>query len=154
MSTEYADFRFLDPGLLVDGDLELVLVKAQPCDTGYGVVPQYEFELRRTGTTPQIGLVKLRIHLTEELKRFGGNLSYDVDEAYRGHRYAARACLLLFTLAKRHGLESLLITCAPDNRASRRTCELIGGRYVDTVDVEIEPGRHRPTCRFAVTLES
>jgi tagatose 1,6-diphosphate aldolase len=117
------------------------------------LVPQYEFELRLTGTTLKIGLIKLRIRLTDKLKRFGGNLSYDVDEGYRGHKYAARGCRLLFPLARRHGLKSLLITCAPDNVASRRTCELFGARYVDTIEAEIEPGKCRPTCRFVVSLE-
>jgi len=152
MTTEQSEFRFLDPGPLVDGDLEMVLARAKPCDTRRGVVPQYEFELRLTGTTPKIGLIKLRIRLTDELKCFGGNLSYDVDEGYRGHKYAARGCRLLFPLARQHGLKSLLITCAPDNAASRRTCELIGARYVDTIEAEIEPGKYRPTCRFVVSL--
>lgn len=153
MTTEQSDFRFLDPGTLVDGDLELVLARAEDRDTRRGVVPQYEFDLKSTGTTLKMGLIKLRVQLTDELKLFGGNLSYDVDEAYRGHRYAARGCRLLFPLAKRHGLKSLLITCAPDNAASRRTCKLIGARHFDTVDVEIEPGKYRPTCRFVVDLE-
>jgi predicted acetyltransferase len=154
MTNEQAEFQFLDPGPLVDGDLEMVLVAAKPCcDTLHGVVPQYEFELRRTGTARKIGLIKLRIVLTAELKRYGGNLSYDVDEGYRGHKYAARGCRLLFPLARRHGLDSLLLTCAPDNAASRRTCELIGARYLDTIEVEIEPGKFRPTCRFVASLE-
>jgi tagatose 1,6-diphosphate aldolase len=79
---------------------------------------------------------------------------YDVDEGYRGHKYAARGCRLLFPLARRHGLKSLLITCAADNTASRRTCKLIGARYVDTIEAEIEPGRYRSTCRFIVSLEN
>ena len=153
MSNEPSEFRFLRPGPLVDGDLELVLARAEYRDTRRGVVPQYEFDLRLTGTMAKMGLVKLRIHLTDELRLFGGNLSYDVDEGYRGHRYAARGCRLLFPLAKRHGLKSLLITCAPDNAASLRTCELIGARYVDTIEAETEPGKYRPTCRFIVSLE-
>jgi predicted acetyltransferase len=152
--TERSEFQFLDPGPLVDGDLELVLASAKPHDTRRGVVPQYEFELRLTGTTIKIGLVKLRICLTDKLELYGGNLSYDVEEGHRGHRYAARACRLLSPLARRHALKSLLITCAPDNVASRKTCDLIGARYVDTIDVEIEPGKRRPTCRFVVDLES
>jgi predicted acetyltransferase len=154
MTTERSEFRFLDPGPLVDGDLELLLARAIPCcDTRRGVVPQYEFELRLTGTTLKIGLIKLRIRLTDKLECYGGNLSYDVDEGYRGHRYAARGCRLLFPLARRHGLDSLLITCAPGNVASRRTCELMGARLDDTIKVEIEPGTYRPTCRFVVSLE-
>lgn len=153
MATEQSEFRFLDPGPLVDGDLELVLARAGYHDTRRGVVPQYNFDLRSTGTTTAMGLIKLRILLTEELKTYGGNLSYDVDEAYRGHQYAARGCRLLFPLAKRHGLKSLLITCAPDNAASRKTCELIGAQLVDINEVEIEPGTFRLTCRFVVNLE-
>jgi predicted acetyltransferase len=153
MTTKQSEFRFLDPGTLVDGDLELVLARAEYRDTRRGVVPQYEFDLRSTGRMLKMGLIKLRIHLTDELKLFGGNLSYDVDGDYRGHKYAARGCRLLFPLAKRHGLKSLLITCAPDNAASRRTCELIGAQYVDTIEAEIEPGKYRPTCRFVVSLE-
>jgi tagatose 1,6-diphosphate aldolase len=153
MTTKQPAFRFLDPGSLVDGDLELVLARAGYGDTRRGVVPQYEFDLRSTDTMLKMGLIKLRIRLTGELKLFGGNLSYDVDEGFRGHKYAARGCRLLFPLAKRHGLKSLLITCAPDNAASRRTCELIGAQYADTIEAEIEPGKYRPTCRFVVSLE-
>jgi tagatose 1,6-diphosphate aldolase len=152
MTTKPSEFRFFDPGSLVDGDLELVLASAEYRDTRRGVVPQYEFDLRKTGTTLTMGLIKLRILLTDELTLYGGNLSYDVDKDYRGHKYAARGCRLLFPLAKRHGLKSLLITCAPDNAASRRTCELIGAQYVDLIKVEIEPGKYRPTCRFVVSL--
>jgi predicted acetyltransferase len=153
MTTEHAEFRFLAPGPMVDGDLELFLARAEFRDTRRGVAPQYEFELRLTGTTLKIGLVKLRIELTDELTQFGGNLSYDVDEAHRGHKYAARACRLLFPLARQHGLKNLLVTCSPDNTASRRTCELIGAWYVDTIDAEVEPRKYRPTCRFIVSLE-
>ena len=153
MTTEPPPFRFLNPGPLVDGDLELVLVSAKPCDTRHGVVPQYNFEMRLTGMATKIGLIKFRPHLTDKLKQYGGNLSYDVDEGYRGHRYAARGCRLLLPLAGRHGLKSLLITCGPDNTASQRTCELIGASYVDTIEAEIEPGKYRPTCRFTVILE-
>jgi tagatose 1,6-diphosphate aldolase len=109
--------------------------------------------MRMTGTTFKMGLIKLRIVLTDELKLYGGNLSYDVDEGYRGHKYAARGSRLLFPLARRHGLKSLLITCAPDNTASRRTCELLGARSIETIEVEIEPGKFRPTCRYVVSLE-
>ncbi len=153
MTTEQPEFQFLDPGPLVDGDLEMVLAIAKPCETGRGLVPQYVFELRLTGTTLKIGLIKLRIRLTDRLKQYGGNLSYDVDEGYRGHKYAARGCRLLFPLARRHGLRSLLITCAIDNAASRRTCEQIGACYVDTIEAELEPGKYRPTCRYVVSMD-
>ena len=94
LTANQSEFQFLDPGTLVDGDLELVLARAEHRDTRRGVIPQYEFELRSAGTMLKMGLIKLRIHLTEESKLYGGNLSYDVDEGYRGHntRHAGAAC--------------------------------------------------------------
>jgi tagatose 1,6-diphosphate aldolase len=142
----------MDPLPLVDEDLELILVRTAPGDSSQGLVPQYEFELRLTGRPVKVGHIHFRVGYTEKLDRFGGNLGYGVDENFRGHNYAARGCRLLFHLAKRHGLKKLWITCSPENTASRRTCELMGAYYVDTIDAEIEPGKYRPTCRFIVDL--
>jgi len=47
-------------------------------------------------------------------------LGYSVEPAHRGHHYAARAGRLLLLLARSHGMETLWITCNPDNWASRR----------------------------------
>ena len=153
MTLDQTEFCFLDPGHLVDDDLELFLFKTTPGDPDQGFVPQYEFELRLTDQSVKIGCIRFRVGLTEQLKRFAGNIGYEVDEGYRGHRYAARACRLLFPLATALGLSELWITCSPDNAASRRTCERIGAHYLDTIDVEIEPGRLRPTCRYIVELK-
>jgi tagatose 1,6-diphosphate aldolase len=152
MTVQPSEFRFLDPGPLVDGEIELVLAKMVPGDSSLVLVPGYQFEIRLTGTQTKVGLIKLRVGSTEKLNRYGGNLSYDVEEGYRGHRYAARGCRLLFPLARRHGLRRLLITCSPDNMASRRTCELMGATYIDTIDAETESGKLRPTSRFAVEM--
>lgn len=37
-------------------------------------------------------------------------------------------------LARKHGLETLWITCNPDNVASSRTCESLGAEVVEKVD--------------------
>ncbi len=65
----------------------------------------------------------------------GGNIGYDIDAPYRGHRYAAKACQLLFRQAKKHGMEYLIITCDPTNAASSRTCQIAGGEYLKTEDI-------------------
>lgn len=147
-----SECEFYDPGRLVDGDIELVLTEARPSDPGVGHVPEYRFEMRLAGKRMKIGTIRLRTRCTDRLDQYGGNLSYAVDEEYRGNRYAARSCRLLFPLALRHGINSLLITSRPDNLASRRTCELIGAEYVDTIETEREPGEHGPTCRYRVHL--
>ena len=128
-------FEFRDPGTLVDGDLELVLTERYRGDPARGLVPSYKFEMRRAGTGRKIGNVDLRIGDTRDLVMYGGHLGYSVLPEHRGNRCAARSCTLLLPLAREHGLETLWITCNPDNTASRRTCEILGAELVEKVDL-------------------
>ena len=43
--------------------------------------------------------------------------------------------MLLFELAKMHQLEYVIITCNPDNYASRKTCEYAGGELLEIVEL-------------------
>ena len=128
-------FEFRNPGQLIDDDLTLVLVNKYPGDCDKGLVPAYGFEMRNTGTDEQVGTIDLRIGNLYDLVMYSGHIGFTVLKEYRGHRYAARACKLLFPLARSHGIEMLWITCNPDNIASRRTCERAGGEYVETIDL-------------------
>ncbi|MCL2776030.1 MAG: GNAT family N-acetyltransferase [Oscillospiraceae bacterium] len=65
--------------------------------------------------------------------KYGGNIGYDIDEPYRGSKYSLKACKLLLILAKQHDMKSVYITCDPENRASRRVCELLGAEYTGRV---------------------
>jgi tagatose 1,6-diphosphate aldolase len=144
-------FEFRDPGTLIDGDLELHLIERSPGNAQKGIVPEYKFEMRRSSSPEAIGYIKLRVTLTLKLRMYGGHIGYSVEPAYRGHRYAARSCRLLFPLAAEHGIDPILITCAEDNAASRCTCEIIGGELVRIDTIEIEPGLWRPTCYYHVS---
>lgn len=53
-----------------------------------------------------------------------------VKPADRGHRYAMKACKMLFPIAKQHDLKVLQIVTAADNLASAKTCELLGKNSV------------------------
>lgn len=128
-------FRFIRNGKYVDGDLALVLTKTTPADPVKKYVPGYEFEMRHKGRSRKIGRIRLRIGRTRPLVGWCGHIGYEVHAKHRGQRYAARSCRLLFPLAGAHGLRTLWITCDPKNAASRRTCELAGGVYIDTVRV-------------------
>ena len=96
-------------------------------------VPAYYFSVCLPDGT-RIGQCDLRIGHNDRLY-IGGNIGYGIDEAYRGNHYAAKACELLFRQARKHGLEYVIITCDPSNKASSRTCELAGGRYMETAPV-------------------
>jgi hypothetical protein len=54
-------FRFRKPGRLIDGDLELELVKTSPGDPSRKRVPSYEFAMKRSDTGVVVGHLYLRI---------------------------------------------------------------------------------------------
>ena len=211
-------FQFLDPGPLIDGNLELVsphegliddlLASAHhpltlrdapgdakvsrteledylraapagrvPSDPQRKRCPQYDFwmvrrddpTVRHRGTsllarwfalaTPPLrvlGGITLRVGRTPSIELYYGHVGYHVFPAARGHHYAQRACRLLLPLARRHGLNPLWITCNPDNLASRRTCERLGMRLVETVAVPGEEALYlrgeREKCRYRLDL--
>ena len=95
---------------------------------------EYELFIRRTSDGARVGHCAFRVGHTE-YSFFGGNIGYEIYEPFRGNHYAAKACLLLYDLARRHKMSYVLITCNPDNLASKRTCELAGGILIATVDL-------------------
>jgi predicted acetyltransferase len=141
---------------LVDNDLQLILVEEAPGDPAINHVPAYKFKMTLVGHEEEIGRIQLRIGTTHHIVMYAGHIGYAVDPQHRGHRYAARACRLLFPLARSHGLETLWITCSPENLASRRTCELAGGELVDIVDLPDDTDMfrrgERQKCRYRIDL--
>lgn len=124
---------FLDTSNLKTEEISLRLNHTFPGDPVRNWVPAYYFDiLNHAGQ--KAGICDLRIGHTEGLY-YGGNIGYAVDEPYRGHHYAAKACKLLFELARRHKLGYVIITTQPTNLPSRRTCELLGGRLLEIAEL-------------------
>ncbi len=178
-------FHFVDPGPLIDGDLELIAPDARLVDellistshpltqlhapndaqvtrdqllhfisnaplghemknTNGAKIPQYHFWMRvreqwwRKPQSPPIrmvGGIGLRLGSTPSIELYYGHFGYHVYPPARGRGYAARACRLLFPLARHHGFKTLWVTCNPENIASRVTCERIGGELVEVVPI-------------------
>lgn len=143
---------FLPVGPLHDGELSLVLADTESLDVFSGRVPAYRFEMRLRGIRGSVGSISLRLANTPHIVNYLGHIGYSVEPAHRGHRLAARSCRLLLPLAQQHGLNPLWITCNPDNWASRRTCELIGAKLIEIVDIPadnpiyLRGERHK--CRY------
>ena len=69
---------------------------------------------------------------------YDGHIGYSIEEEYRGHHYSSEACLLLFEIAKEKGFKELMISCSPENLASRKIIESLPFHYVETKTVPKE----------------
>lgn len=124
---------FYDTSDLSDGEIMLRVSRMTDAIPEKKFVPAYKFDICLMNGMA-IGVCDLRIGHTEGLY-IGGNIGYGIDEAYRGHHYAEKACRLLFKLAKKHGLGYVYITCAPGNAASYKTIEAAGCRFVGMAQI-------------------
>ncbi|MCF7844961.1 MAG: GNAT family N-acetyltransferase [Kiritimatiellales bacterium] len=128
------EFYFLDPEVLIDNELELKLVQTIPANLEKNYVPSYAFDMIHSESGEKMGDINVRIGYNENIQ-FGGHIGYNVLQKFRGHHYATRSCKLVFPFIKNHGLTEIIITCNPDNTASRKTCEAAGGTLVKIVDL-------------------
>ena len=138
--------RLPDTAVLTDGVILLRLDRACPADPARGFVPAFFFTVCLPDGTPAGGC---DLRLGHNANTYiGGNIGYHIDEAYRGRRFAARACALLFAIAKEQGMTHVFITCDPANTASARTCELAGAELIATEPVPPENEMYARGGRF------
>ena len=146
---------FLDTSFLKDEEIRLTLNHTAQGDPERGWVPAYYFDICDPSGM-KMGECDLRVGYSERLY-YGGHIGYRIEPPFRGHHYAARACRLLFRLAKKHGMPWLIITCNPDNLASRKTCEYLGGALLEITelpednDMRVESGEtHKCIFKFSL----
>ena len=124
---------FLNTDFLENEKIRLVVDRLAEADPIRNYVPAYHFFIcDRQGR--KMGYCDLRIGYNDNLY-YGGHIGYGIDEEYRGHHYAAKACELLFSLARKHGMDHLYISCNPDNWPSRRTCEYLNGDLLEIAEL-------------------
>ena len=117
---------------LSDGEIRLRFAgkHVDPLRNGWGT--SFIYDIEADGKI--VGRCDLRLGSGYTLE-YAGNIGYAVYLPYRGHHYAAKACLLLFKQAKHLGMSDVVITCNTDNIASYKTCELAGCTFVATKPV-------------------
>ena len=145
-------FSFKKYPLLTDGEIDVAVEREFPGDSLRQWSPSYDFRISLHGRQERIGRVSLRIGDSDYLRLYIGHIGYGIAAPHRGHRYAARACRLIAPVALDHHMNVLWITCNPDNIPSRRTCEIIGARFVETVDLPPDTDMYRQgerqKCRY------
>jgi len=129
-------FVFFKTYDLKTDEIELRLERTMDGDAERGWVPSYKFDICSPKGV-KMGFCDLRVGYNENIY-YAGNIGYTVYEGFRGHRYAAKACFLLFELARKHGMKEVYITCNPDNIASAKTCERVGGELLETVELPMD----------------
>ncbi len=139
---------------LGDGDLTLQFLRFD--EHPVHKAPTYYFRMIHSETGKELGGINLRCGSTPHLERYAGHIGFAVHSTHRGNRYASRSVALLIPVAKRLKLKSLWITCDPDNAASRRSLELAGSQFVETVEVPedciIRKAGHPQKCRYHIDL--
>lgn len=102
-----------------------------------GIVHPYDvyyFDIYLHGTHTRVGYTDLRIGKSSYLY-YLGNVGYRIDEPYRGHHYAREAVKMVLPYARKKGMKELTITCDPENEASRRTLDGLGGKCLGDLSV-------------------
>ncbi|ERJ12010.1 GNAT family N-acetyltransferase [Haloplasma contractile] len=128
-------FRFKHFESLTDGEIKLVLEGTSPQNKTLGHVPSYKFYITLHDHQETIvGKIDLRIGFNEHTY-YSGHIGYEVYKPYRGNHYAAKACKIIKQVAKAHEMDTLYITCNPDNIASQKTCIHAGLTLIKIIDI-------------------
>lgn len=96
-----------------------------------GIVPSTDLWWVRDRT--YYGRVSIRHALTDRLRDSGGHIGYDVVPSARRQGHATAMLAAALGVAADLGIAHALLTCVPDNVASRRVIEVNGG-VLDSAD--------------------
>jgi predicted acetyltransferase len=141
----------LDDAALADDILELRVARGFVPELARA--PMYLLDIFLGCSDTRVGQLVLRLDPEDRgLVDYAGHIGFVIEAEHRGHRHALRATRILGPLARRHGFFELWLTTSPHNLASRRTIELLGALYVDTVEVPADSdmrglGLHE-VCRY------
>jgi len=153
-----ARFEYIDPGQLQDDDLILALDRFEPSDPVREFLPTYHFNMVHRDSGVTMGTINLRVGSPERIVLYRGHIGYSVLSEYRGKNYSARSVKLLLTLASRCGIDPVWITCDPENIASRRSCEIAGGQFIEVIHLPTHEEMYargiRRKCRYRFDTHS
>ena len=104
--------------------------------TGVDVPSTTYFAVRKSDNR-LVGVIDLRHHINHPiLGTWGGHCGYTVRPSERGRGYAKEMLRLNLQNAKAHGIDKVLVSCYPSNKASEKVIRANGGVYEETVVVD------------------
>ena len=123
--------------------------QARGDDLPPGFVPALQFAAMDP-SGELVGMIQLRLRLTQALLRAGGNIGYSVRPDCRRRGYAGLMLDDCLRRAATLGMSRVLITCSPSNLASRRTILSCGGQLENVL-----PSRSgQPVERYWIELST
>ncbi len=115
-------FRHPDYG---DHELALYPIRVAPADRSLGFGQERVWRITLKNQKKEIGRISYRAGESQGIYYYG-HIGYHIDPPWQGHGYARKACQLIRNEILRGGKSSVIITCDPDNIASRKTCLHLG----------------------------
>jgi predicted acetyltransferase len=96
-----------------------------------------------------IGRISLRHRLTENLRRYGGHIGYEIRPTQRRKGYGTEMLRLALPIVRDLGITKALVTCDTTNVGSRKIIEANGGVLQDIIQTEFSKA---PTMRWWIDL--
>ncbi len=148
---DYAKHKFFDVPQLGDRQFGLTLLETFPACAQKRWVPYYHFAIVRHGK--DIGHLNFRVANSRIITEYDGHIGYRIFPTFRGFGYAAKACETLRPLLRLHKFSSVILTCNPDNLASRHTIENLGASLLEIKEFKDVPrSMDRLKCRYQWVL--
>lgn len=122
--------RFLEhhPRFIASGNVVVHLAAVLIDSTEALQVPYVHFKICVNDLI--VGALNLRLTKHRRIVQFFGHVGFEVVSQYRGRGLAQKACEIIAPVACALGCRKLIITCHPDNHASRKTIEYLGSRFI------------------------
>ena len=153
--------EFLDAGSSMDGMgplrrmedpiayIELCAAGEDPNRIPANWVPATQFLFIRKADNKLVGMLQVRHHFNELLKKYGGHIGYSIRPSERRKGYAKEMLHTALPYCRELGLEKVLLTCIDSNIGSEKTIRANGSVYESTV---YEPDEKVNLKRFWITL--
>ena len=91
------------------------------------MVPSHSYFLIREDDDKIVGMIDIRLALTEFLRKYGGNIGYSIRPSERRKGYNKINLYLALKVCDEYGLDKVMLDCDNTNLGSAKTIQSLGG---------------------------
>ena len=134
------------PDNLSFGNVQLRFVEVKPGDPARRLVPFYHFRILHADDT-DVGHINFKIGETDHVRLYVGHIGFEIIQSFRGQGFARRACQALAPFV-RSIYPEVILTCDPDNGASKKTIENLGATFIEKVEIPPQDPAYQSGARW------